>query len=804
MRAAEEDPGMTFDPWRRGAGARRITIATGVLALAIAAIALAIVAGLVPGCGRRARPNVLLVTLDTTRADHVGCYGATPSPTPNFDRLAREGVLFEQAMTPVPLTLPSHATMFTGQIPSRHGVRVNGAYVLPPSAETLAEAFGRAGYQTGAFVSAFVLHRQFGLAQGFDAYDDSLVDERSGLLTTARALRWLDRRDPQRPFFLWVHFFDPHTPWTPARAYRSLPLPSPYDQEIAAADGSLGEILDWLRARRLLDRTLVAVVGDHGEGLGDHGEAEHGLFLYREAVHVPWVMRLPGAKPAGTRLTTLVGTIDLAPTLCELAGLPPLAAVSGVSLRGVLRGGPEPERRGVLLETSYPRESFGWAPLRGLRTPEWSWIRAPHSELYRLTDDPDERTNLAAGESKTAGALDRWMSEQFRAEEGAATNPAQAGEVPAEVAERLSSLGYITSSAPTPAGASPDSLPDPKSMLAILDDFEVAKLAMDQRRFRDAIPPFRRVVARDARNLTSALGLGIALDRTHAFQEAEIALRHALELSPRNTTALSALADALFGQRRYTDALDLYRRAAVDALERRKAQSRIVSCLLALGRADEADAALAEARRSDPASRDRLENLAQRVAAYRRASAAAAEGGGANDSLRLAQVRAAAALDLVAEVDRLLQRPAAGEKWEAQRLELLTLSQGETGRAAAALETLRRLQRLRGATHQSRLYEADLLLEMDRPADALAILEGLRADAAVPAEARPTVEYRRAVALVRLNRADDAIATLREANRLGFRDGEQMLSDAELFPLRTRSAFRDLAEEMAEGAGGGR
>jgi arylsulfatase A-like enzyme/predicted Zn-dependent protease len=756
---------------------------------------------LVHGCGgSRQRPNVLLVTLDTTRADHVGCYGASPSPTPNLDRLAREGIVFEHALTPIPLTLPSHSTILTGQIPSRHGVRNNGAYVLPPSAETLAEAFGRAGYQTGAFVSAFVLHHQFGLAQGFDAYDDSLIDERSAALTTARALRWLDRRDAKRPFFLWVHFFDPHTPWTPARAYRSLPLPSPYDQEIAAADGSLGEILNWLREQRLLDRTIVAVVGDHGEGLGDHGEAEHGLFLYRETIDVPWVMRLPKAKSAGARISALVGTIDLAPTFLDQAGLPPLAATSGTSLRGLLRGDAAPERRGLLLETNYPHESFGWAPLRGLRTPEWSWIRAPQPELYRLGDDPQERTNRAAEDGKTAASLDRWMSDQFRAEESAATNAAQAGEVPADVAERLSSLGYISSSAVATSGASLDSLPDPKTMLAILDDFEAAKLAMDQRRFRDAIPPFRRVVARDARNLTAALGLGIALDRTFAFPEAESALRHALALSPRNTTARSALADALFGQRRYADALECYRLASADALERRKAQSRIVSCLLALDRTRDAEDALAEARRSDPASASRLEDLGQRVAAYRRARAAAT--GGANDSLRLAQARAAAALDLVAEVDRLLQRPASTEKWEAQRLELLTLDRGETGRPGEALESLHRLQRLRGSTYQSRLYEADLLLELDRPADALAILDALRTVETVPAETRPTVEYRRAVALVRLNRAAEAIDALREASRLGFQDAERMLSDPDLYALRTTSAFRDLTEEMAESSGG--
>jgi tetratricopeptide (TPR) repeat protein len=295
------------------------------------------------------------------------------------------------------------------------------------------------------------------------------------------------------------------------------------------------------------------------------------------------------------------------------------------------------------------------------------------------------------------------------------------------------------------------------------------------------------VFVKDRRDLTASLGLGIALNRTFAYAEAEPVLDRALALSPRNTTVLSALADALFGQRRYAEATELYRRAAADALERRKAESRIVICLLALGRMDQAQSALAQATARDPGA---FRDLTQRVAAYRAARAA----GEASDSLRVALARAAAGVELIAEVDRLLQRPMSSERYETQRLELLTLDLSETGRPREALETLHRLQRLRGATYQSRIHEAGLLLDLDRPAEALALYDDLLASGTLPAEAQQTVAYRRAVALVRLDRDADAIEALRAAADRGFRDTEKMLTDPDLFPLRTLPAFRDLVE----------
>jgi len=759
--------------------------------------ALAAVLWIVLGCGgSRQRPNVLLITFDTTRADHVGCYGAEPSPTPNLDQLAREGIVLTQAMSPVPLTLPAHTTMMTGQTPTRHGVRNNGAYIVPPSAATLAESFRQAGYQTGAFVSAFVLNRQFGLAQGFDAYDDDFVDERSGPQTAARALRWLERLDGERPFFAWAHFFDPHTPWTPPRPYRDLPLPSGYDQEIAAADGALGAILAWLDRSPLSKRTIVVVVGDHGEGLGDHGEIEHGLFLYQESVHVPWVMRLPEGGRAGTRSTALASLIDLAPTLLDLAGLAPLPQASGISLRAALGGGGAPDRAGVLLETVYPQESFGWAPLRGLRTPEWSWIQAPQPELYNLADDPRERVNRAQTDPQTATSLNLWTLEQFAQEEEQAGAPAQPGQVSPEVAERLSSLGYV-SAGPTATHTGTDTLADPKAMLAVFADFEAGKLAMDQQRYRDAVAPLRRVVERDPRSTTALLGLGIALGQTGALGEAEAVLRRAVALSPRNATLQSTLADALFGQWRYTEALDLYRQAASDPREWRKAQSRSAACLLALGRIDEAERLLADAARAEAATAGYFQNWLQRLAAYRQARAR----GASTDSLRLALVRAAAGVDLVAEVDRLLERPGTTQKGELQRLELRLLHLTEAGRPGEALETLRRLKRLRGNAPQLRLHEVRLLLDLDRPAEALASADALLSDAALSAESRRAGAYQRAVALVRLDRLEAAVEALREARRLGWQDGEQLLTDPELFPLRGVTAFRDLVDEMTGAAG---
>jgi arylsulfatase A-like enzyme/Tfp pilus assembly protein PilF len=770
------------------------------VALGAAAVLLAVLAlHVLHGCGlRRSRPNVLLITLDTTRADHIGSYGAASSHTPNLDRLAREGVLLEQTMTPVPLTLPAHATLLTGQEPVHHGVRNNGAYTLLSSAATLAEAFAAAGYSTGAFVSSFILHRQFGLAQGFSVYDDAVINERPGAETARRVLAWIAGREERRPFFLWLHLYDPHAPWTPPREFRALALPSPYDQEIAAADAALGLVVDALRRERKLDQTIIVAVGDHGEGLGDHGEKEHGLFLYEETVRVPCIVRLPHAERAGTRCTALAGLIDLAPTLLDLARLPPLPAADGRSLVPALRGGPGPERAGLLLETVYPQEGFAWAPLRALRTPEWKWIEAPQPELYRLADDPGERTNLADSGAEIAGRLQRALEVGFqRAKSAEATEAAT--DLSPEVAERLASLGYV-SRGPTAESDSTTKAKDPKTMLAVLGDFEEAKRALDESRFRDAVPVYRRLLHYDPTNVTTWLSLGLALNGTRAYAEAEEALRHALTLSPKNATVEGALADAVFGQRRYADALERYRASMAAASQQSRAQIGTALCLLALGRPDEAERWVAERIGASPKDASALRDLQTRVAAYREAQAA----GAATDDRRLTLARAASACGLFDEVERLLRAPCGAKEFEIQRLEFLTLHRSAIGRASAALEALHRLQSLGGITPQSREFEGALLLELDRPGEALTAYDRLLA--AAPSEVssgmRWNAQIKRAGILTRLNREDAAIAALREACAGEGIDLETLWTDPGLAPLRSRNEFRDLVEEVAaRGAG---
>lgn len=733
------------------------------------------------------RPNVLLVTLDTTRADHLGAYGDAKAMTPHFDGLAREGVLLEQAITPVPVTLPSHTTMMTGLYPPRHGVKNNGSYFVAPSLETLAEHFQAAGYRTGAFVSAFVLDRQFGLAQGFEAYDDSLFNERPGASTAARALSWLRRKDP-RPFFCWVHLYDAHTPWTPPARFADASLPSAYDQEIAAADDALGALLDDLRARKLLDRSVIAVLADHGEGLSDHGEAEHGVFLYNEVVHIPWVFRLPRAEHAGRRVADLVATVDLAPTLVELTGLPPLTVTDGLSLTPSFAGQPLPDRHGVYLETIYPQENFGWAPLTAFLSPEWKWIRAPRPELYDMEADRAERDNRATDLPDTSALLDRRLERLMQAQKPLGIEKPSG--VSPEVEERLRSLGYLSGGELTQdAGAA---RPDPKDMIPFHGDFETAKNAMDANRFADAIEPFQRVLAREDGNLVALLGYGLATGKVADFAESERALRRAAQLSPGNLTAIGGLADAAFGQRKYADALELYRLASPDRSQARHVLARSVACLLGLGRDADADAMLAAAPASGTVDPRFVADFQNRVANYRRAKAASDQG----DQAVLNLVRGAAGVGLSPEAERLLERELKDPAAESTRLELAATFFAETGRPGRALTLLEKRLAQSAATPALLLQQGLLELEVGNAGAALAAWHSLDGSSGLAPAQRATLEYGRARAEARSSRRDLAMAALRRAAHAGFDRVGQMVNEPDLLPLRGRADFQALVDSL--------
>ena len=450
-------------------------------------------------------PNILLITLDTTRADRLGAYGYAPAHTPNLDRLAREGVLFEHARTATPTTLPAHVSLLTGRYPSVHGVRNNGV-PLSETVPTLASALHDGGYRTAAFISSFVLDRRFGLARGFDHYDDSLGAspgvaaeqvERRGDRTAAAAEQWL--AGVPAPFFAWIHLYDPHDPYDAPPPFRESFAEQPYDGEIAFADSVVGTLVASLEQRGLASTTLVAVIGDHGESLGDHGEATHGMFVYESAMRVPAILRWPGHLPSGRRVAPLVRAIDLAPTLMELAGMPRMAGIEGESLMPVVRG--ETAGPGSAYgETYFPLLFMNWSPLRSIQDDRWKYIEAPEPELYDLAADPGEQTNLATRDPARLAALRRALDLT-----AAARPEAPPGAVPnRETVEKLASLGYIG----TPAALRPAEAlkrPDPKKMIGIFNRLRLANTALVEGRLDEAAGIARDTLAADRGNAFAML-----------------------------------------------------------------------------------------------------------------------------------------------------------------------------------------------------------------------------------------------------------------------------------------------------------
>lgn len=492
---------------------RRYLIATAVLLAAGAAAWWQVKPEPVP----LPAPNILLITLDTTRADRLGAYGYGRARTPTLDRLAREGVLFEHARTVAPTTLPAHVSLLTGRYPAAHGVRNNGV-PLSEKVPTLASALRAGGYRTAAFVSSFVLDRRFGLAPGFDHYDDRLDSEpgsaepveRRGDRTVAAAGQWLDdylgTRAPSAaptsrpaPFFVWLHLYDPHDPYSPPAPFSNLFADQLYDGEIAFADSVVGALIDRLEGRGLLSSTLVAVIGDHGESLGDHGEATHGMFVYEAAMRVPAILRWPTRLPAGRRVAPMVRSIDLAPTLMELAGVPLVAGLDGESLMPLVRS-ETPGPVSAYGETYFPLLFMNWSPLRSLQDERWKFIEAPEPELYDLVSDPSERTNLAVREQARTAAMRRAL-DAITAARPAATPGATPSR---ETVEKLAALGYVGAPA---AISSAEALkrPDPKKMIAVFNRLRLANAAFAEGRLGEAASVANQTLAADRENAFAML-----------------------------------------------------------------------------------------------------------------------------------------------------------------------------------------------------------------------------------------------------------------------------------------------------------
>lgn len=496
-----------------------------------------------PPAGHLPPPNILLVTLDTTRADRIGAYGYSLAKTSHLDRLAAEGVRFNRTIAPAPITLPSHASLFTARYPFAHGVRNNGNFYLGDEFPTLATALHDRGYRTAAFVSSFILDRRYGLARGFDEYDDRFESggeqvvnfqiERRGDRTALAAGEWLDRnaRDPQHPFFVWLHLYDPHEPYRAPQPFRDMFADRPYDGEIAFDDAILASVIDRLNKLGQLDSTLIAVVGDHGESLGEHGEETHSMFVYESALRVPMILWRPGRIPSGKVVTPLVRVIDLTPTLLELAGAPPLAGAEGKSLVPLIEGrGPAPPS--AYAETYLPLFYMNWAPLRSIQDDRWKYVDAPTVELYDLERDPHEADNLAQREPSRTAALKRALDTVTGGREGSM----KVGRLDREALEKLAALGYIGATT-TASIDRTDTKPDPKAMIAVFNRLRTANAAVRTGKFDEATRVAREVLARDPKNAFATIIVASAEMNQGKYREAIAAYRAYIDLVPTSAYA---------------------------------------------------------------------------------------------------------------------------------------------------------------------------------------------------------------------------------------------------------------------------
>jgi arylsulfatase A-like enzyme len=402
--------------------------------------------------------NVLIVTLDTTRADRLSAYGFQSASMPAIDRLAREGIVFQQTTTVAPLTLTAHCSLLTGLYPPHHGVRDNADRPLDAAHLTLAEILHGRGFHTAAFVGAAVLAADRGLARGFDVYRDTTASGADAQRTIRRpgnevvddALRWLNGRD-ESPFFLWVHLYDAHAPYRPPEPFRSQYSTDPYEGNLVFLDSQVGRLIQALEAHHQLKRTLIVLAGDHGESLGDHGELEHGIFLYESVLHVPLIMRVPGIAPRP--FAAITSLVDVMPTVLAFLRLRPIP-VDGLDLTSAIRGATAPVERSVYSESLFPQR-YGWSALRALRDGQSKFIDAPRPELYDLDTDPFEEHNLYATGSATATTIARRLDNLYA--RGLEASDGHMDPVPADLKERLAALGYLGAEAHSdpPAGRDP-------------------------------------------------------------------------------------------------------------------------------------------------------------------------------------------------------------------------------------------------------------------------------------------------------------------------------------------------------------
>jgi arylsulfatase A-like enzyme/Tfp pilus assembly protein PilF len=577
------------------------------------------------------RPNVLLITLDTTRADRLGCYEYSPALTPALDALAAEGVLFERAYTPAPLTLPSHASMMTGLYPPEHGLLANGRGRLDDTIPTLAEIFRDAGYDTAAFIGSFVLDSKFGLERGFREYDDDMTNtdpapdglhrQRDGVWVVDSALAWLKRHRSQ-PFFCWVHLYDAHAPYlSQIEEFGDRFKDSPYDGGIAYVDQQVARLVKHLAANGLRKRTLIVVAGDHGESLGEHEEREHGLTLYNGVLRVPWIWTGRGATAVGRRVPQPVSLVDLRPTLLESVGLRDSHKASGRSLRAALAGG-QIAPGDCYSVSDYPLLEHGWSPQRSLTTAAWKYIRSPQVELYDLSSDPQETRNLAAARPEQVQILEEQLAALERT---MVLRHGSAVELSPSERRALESLGYLGGQGPRhKAAPSAEALPDVKQMLPVYNKVEAA----NQLRI-DGDPPaaelrLRELIRETPDYLPARLYLAKALTQQKKLAESREVSQEVLQRDSENSEAHFELGSVSWERQEFAEAAEEFRKAVAAKANAYGALFSMAQALVQLGRTEDGEAAFREVLAQDPLYVSAHVALANLLAAQQRGAEAEA------------------------------------------------------------------------------------------------------------------------------------------------------------------------------------
>jgi arylsulfatase A-like enzyme/Tfp pilus assembly protein PilF len=560
-------------------------------------LALLLAAG---GCGHRAETwpgaPIVLISIDTLRSDHLPAYGYKGVETPAIDALRRDAVLFERAYSHYPLTLPSHTSLLSGLLPTHHQVRDNAGYTFDAAHHPyLPQLLKKAGYETGAAVSAFILRRATGLNAGFDLYDDEIaaaadpaapdVAERPGAVTARRALDWLKGRSG-KPFFLFLHLYEPHSPYTPPEPFASRYRSVPYDGEIATADSIVGTVVAALKEQGIYDRAAIVLLSDHGEGLGDHGEEQHGFFLYRETLQVPLLLKLPGGARAGTAVAAPAQLVDVVPTLLALVGVERPAGLDGQSLLSL--PGPEAPPRRIYSETFFPRLHYGWSELASLLEGRFHYIHGPAPELFDVAADPGERRNVLAGERRAYASLRQAL-------DGYDRKLAAPSQVDAETVRKLAALGYAGRS--HLAGGGP--LPDPRTKRGVLRGLQEAKHLAAAEHYVEAAAVLRGVVREDPGMVDAWAFLASCLERQEPEDPAAAlaAYQKAFELADGAPELAVSVARQLYKLGR----LDEARAHAEMAVAADPAAAYEVLAGIALARKD-ADTALAMTRRAGRAT----------------------------------------------------------------------------------------------------------------------------------------------------------------------------------------------------------